>query len=65
MSKKCKISEIGLCSSLLDDKLEKKDGKILYKGKYLEEELYDVIKSKDGNNKYELIEKLFSVDVLI
>jgi len=28
MSKKWKISEIGLCSSLLDDKLEKKDGKI-------------------------------------
>jgi hypothetical protein len=65
MSKKSKISELELCSSLLDDKLDLKDGKLLYKGKYLDEELYDVIKSKDGNNKFELIEKLFSVDALI
>jgi hypothetical protein len=56
---------IGLCSSLLEDEIDMKDGKILYKGKYLEEELYDVIKSKDGNNKYEMIEKLFNVEVLI
>jgi hypothetical protein len=65
MNKKKKLSVIGLCSSLLEDEIDMKDGKILYKGKYLEEELYDVIKSKDGNNKYEMIEKLFNVEVLI
>lgn len=55
---KSKLSDISLYECLLDDSLDMKDGKILYKGKYLEEELENIIKS---NNKIK--DKLEVIDI--